>query len=235
MDFFTDYLKTLRSAPVSETTEHTFRGALQQLLEKIGKSKNAKIKILHEPKRAGKFGSPDFKISAGEAIIGYAENKAIGENLDAVLKSDQIKKYLRLTDNLLITNYLEWIWMRQGKIEKREILAFQTDLSNAKFKPDTDRLKAVNFLIEAFFSQPPKQIGDAKKLADALATRAKLLKDFLLEELERQQQTDTDGRLFQLFSVFKEHVFHELELAEFADAFAQNLVYGLFLASLNAE
>ena len=61
------------------------------------------------------------------------------------------------------------------------------------------------------------------------------MKDFLLEELKRQEQEHTEGRLYQLYETFKSYIFHELTVDEFADAFAQNLVYGLFLAKLNAD
>jgi len=61
-----------------------------------------------------------------------------------------------------------------------------------------------------------------------------LLRDFLGEELVRQQREDTTGRLYDLFGIFRDQVFHELTLKEFADAFAQMLAYGLFLAKLNA-
>ncbi len=65
--------------------------------------------------------------------------------------------------------------------------------------------------------------------------RRKLLKDFLLDELQRQEKEHNEGRLYQLFETFKSFVFHELTIEEFADAFAQNLAYGLFLATLNAD
>lgn len=84
------------------------------------------------------------------------------------------------------------------------------------------------------FVASPKEIADAKKLAEALAVRAKLLKDFLLDELKRQEVEHIEGRLYQLYEIFKTFVFHELAVAEFSDAFAQNLVYGLFLAKLNS-
>ena len=60
------------------------------------------------------------------------------------------------------------------------------------------------------------------------------LRDFLLEELERQDKENDEGRLHGLYASFKNDVFHELKLKEFADAFAQTLGYGLFLAKLNA-
>jgi hypothetical protein len=31
-------------------------------------------------------GAPDFKVTRGAHILGYVENKAIGENLDTVLR-----------------------------------------------------------------------------------------------------------------------------------------------------
>jgi type I restriction-modification system DNA methylase subunit len=43
------------------------------------------------------------------------------------------------------------------------------------------------------------------------------------------------GRLYGLYQIFRDQVFHELKLAEFADAFAQMLSYGLFLAKLNSD
>ncbi len=229
---FDNYFKALQAHRVDEITEHSHRSNLQQLLEKLTEPK---IKVLHEPKREGKFGSPDFKITLVESIIGYVENKKIEENLDKILKSDQIKKYQALSNNILITNYIEWIWIKDGKIQQRETLCFLSDIEDKRKKLNPEKVKSVEKLIKCFFSQAPKEIADAKKLAEALAIRAKLLKDFLLEELQHQEKEHKDGRLFQLFEAFKNFVFHELTIEEFADAFAQNLAYGLFLAKLNAD
>jgi hypothetical protein len=229
---FEKYFKSLQSQRISEITEHTHRGHLQQLLESLSGSS---IKILHEPKREGRFGAPDFKITQSESIIGYIENKKIEENLDKILKSNQIKKYQSLSDNILITNYIDWIWIKNGEVQQRENLCFLTDIENKRKKLDTTKAEAVRKLIQSFFSQAPKEIADTKKLANALAVRAKLLKDFLFEELLRQEKEHQEGRLFQLFETFKNFVFQELSIEDFADAFAQNLAYGLFLAKLNAD
>ena len=66
-----------------------------------------------------------------------------------------------------------------------------------------------------------------------LAIRCHELRDFLAEELNRQEREHQQGKLFGLFGVFKKDVFHELDIGGFADAFAQMLGYGLFLARLN--
>lgn len=232
MSDFDNYLKSLQSHNIDDITEHSQRLALQSLLESITDSK---VKILHEPKREGKFGSPDFKVTNTESIIGYVENKKVEENLDKTIKSDQIKKYQSLSDNILLTNYIDWIWLKGGKIQKRETLCFLTDIENKRAKLDQIKVEAVEKLIKSFLSQAPKEIADAKKLAEALAIRARLLKDFLLDELNRQGEEHQEGRLYQLYETFKSFIFHELTVDEFADAFAQNLVYGLFLAKLNAD
>jgi len=232
MTDFEKYFRALQAHSIADITEHSHRSNLQQLLESVA---GAKIKILHEPKREGRFGAPDFKVSNTESIIGYVENKKIEENLDKILKSEQIIKYQELSDNILLTNYTDWIWIKDRKIQQRETLCFLTDLEDKRKKPDKVKVAAVENLIKSFFSQAPRQIGDVKKLAETLAIRAKQLKDFLLEELNIEELQQTEGRLYQLYETFKSFVFHELTTSEFADAFAQNLVYSLFLAKLNAD
>ena len=72
-------------------------------------------------------------------------------------------------------------------------------------------------------------------LGDRLAKRSRLLRDYLGEELVRQGKLHQEGRLYGLFQTFRDQVFHELTPAEFADAFAQMLAYGLSLARLNSS
>ncbi len=231
---FAEYLRRLRKTSIGEKTEHTDRDALKALLEAYAQDIAAGILVQHEPKRAGDKGAPDFKISHGGMILGYVENKAIGENLTKVLKSDQIKKYRQLSENILVTDYLEWVWIGKDSI-MRETLCHDTDLENPKFRLRDDRIAAVTVLIKGFLSFAPEGIGRAQNLALALATRSQLLRDYLTEELIRQEKEHQEGRLFGLFQIFRDQIFHELTLKEFADAFAQMLAYGLFLARLNSD
>jgi predicted helicase len=233
-DVFDRYLLALRKTPVDEKTEHTDRSALQTLLQAIADDSTSGIDVQHEPKRVADKGAPDFKITKGGLILGYVENKAIGENLDKVLKSDQIKRYKSLSQNIILTDYLHFIWVNKDGVQ-RESLCHVTDLENRKFKLKDDRIAAVIKLLQGFFSTAPEGIGRAQQLAMALATRSKLLHDYLGEELVRQEREHKEGRLYGLFKVFRDQVFHELTLNEFADAFAQMLAYGLFLARLNSD
>jgi len=235
MQHFEKYFKDLQGHKLSDITEHSHRKSLQNLIEDIAAKQKGKFKILHEPKREGKFGSPDFKITSTESILGYIENKKVDENLDKTLKSDQIKKYKELSKNIILTNYIDWIWLKDGEEIDRQSLCSKSDIENKKAKLNSEKAEKVEALITKFFSQAPEQIANAKILAEELAIRAKRLKEFLFEELTRQKDEDNKGRLYQLFETFRQFIFQELTIEEFADAFAQNLVYGLFLAKLNAD
>ena len=116
-----------------------------------------------------------------------------------------------------------------------ESLCHATDLESVRFRVRVDRASAVAGLLRGFFSSAPEGIGRSQQLALALAARSRLLRDYLGEELLRQNEEDQKGRLYGLYQIFRDQVFHELTLKEFADAFAQMLAYGLFLAKLNSE
>ncbi len=167
-------------------------------------------------------------------IAGYVEVKAIDENLSKVLKSDQIKKYRLLSDNIVLTDYLEFCWIKASGETVRERLAHSEDLAARKLALKSERVEAVRLLLRGFFSAAPQRVGRARDLALALASRAAMLRDFLTIELVRQGKAHQEGRLHALFDVFRRQIFHELAAKDFADAFAQMLAYGLFLARLNA-
>ena len=233
-EIFDRYLQALRKTPLDEKTEHADRSALEALLEALA-AKHAKgVTVHHEPRRVADKGAPDFQVRKGGLILGYVENKAIGENLDKVLKSDQIKRYRELSDNIVLTDYLHFIWIGKNGIQ-RETLCHPTDLEMPKFRLREERVAEVGKLLQGFFSTAPQDIDKSQQLALALATRSKLLRDYLGKELVRQEREHTKGRLFGLFDAFKKQVFHELTLNDFADAFAQMLAYGLFLARLNSD
>lgn len=232
---FKTYFEQLKKFDERDATEHTLRPALNNLLTALAKEHNTKINVIPEPRHdeSGR-GAPDVKFKIGESILGYLENKKTDANLDQVLKSAQIAKYKKLSGNLLLTNYLEWIWLKDGAIVGRETLAYPNDVGYHKARLDPDKAEKTAKLIANFYSTPPKGIAKVKDLALALATRCHDLREFLEEELKRQEKEHQEGRLFGLFNVFKKDVFHELTLDGFADAFAQMLGYGLFLAKLNS-
>ena len=230
---FDSYLKSLCETPFSEHTEHTGRTALENLLKAVADSTDGNIGIQQEPRRVADKGAPDFKVTRQGMILGYVETKAVGDNLDRVLKSDQLVRYRSLSDNILLTDYLHFIWINKDGVQ-RESLCHATDLEIRRFRVREDLAEAVAGLLIGFFSTPPEGIDRSRRLALALATRSRLLRDYLEQELVRQEKNKEQARLYGLYQVFRDQVFHELTLKEFADAFAQMLAYGLFLAKINS-
>lgn len=228
---FDAYIRRLRETPLDEHTEHTGRAALEDLLRQFaGKG----VEVQQEPKRQAEKGAPDFKVRNRGSTLGYVEVKSIGTALDPVLKSDQIRRYRELSDNIVLTNYLEWLWLDGKTVRERATLCYPTDLAGRTIRVRPENANAVARLLDLFFTQTPERIGRSEELALALAKRSRLLRDALTFELLRQEKATKGGRLLGLLDVFRTQVFHELSIAEFADAFAQMLAYGLFLARLNA-
>ena len=93
-----------------KTTEHSFRGDLQDFVERtvIG------VQAINEPRRQ-KCGAPDYIIQKKNIPIGYIEAKDIDKNLDSVDKSEQLSRYKTSLDNLILTNYLEFWFYINGE------------------------------------------------------------------------------------------------------------------------
>jgi hypothetical protein len=105
-----NYLKNLSSEDIANITEHSHRGLIKNLLDIIIEQNQFKnIKILHEPKRDKKGkGAPDFLIKRNGVVLGYIENKKLEAKLDDKDIEKQIEKYKGLSNNLILTNYIEW-------------------------------------------------------------------------------------------------------------------------------
>jgi hypothetical protein len=93
-------------------TEHTYRSSLELLMESLERG----IEASNDPKHI-ECGAPDFIIEKRKVPLGYVETKDIGESLDRIEKSDQLKRYLKALNNLILTDYLEFRWYVNGEKE----------------------------------------------------------------------------------------------------------------------
>jgi hypothetical protein len=217
---FDAYLRKLCETPLEEHTEHTGRSALEALLNQFAaEAEREGVSVQHEPKREADKGAPDFKIRSSGRILGYVEGKEVGARLEKVLKSDQLKRYRALSDNIILTDYLDFLWIgpsEDGKtgLRDRATLAHPVDLESRAFRVKPEAAASTAKLLNAFFSEAPQGIGRAHALALALASRSQLLRDFLTVELTRQAKEKTEGRLHALYDVFRKQIFHELTVKE---------------------
>ncbi|MGL2703848.1 type ISP restriction/modification enzyme [Helicobacter pylori] len=225
-----EYLESIRDL-TPEKNELTHRPFLHNLLDKLKNHFNKEFKIEHEPKKDKQWGQPDFRISYQGLNIGYIENKRVGTDLSQLLKSDQILKYLELNPNLMLTDYLNFMWV--GKDEnnkpsiKRQISIASLDEppKPPKPNPQTTERDLIDFF-RGFFNHEAAPIANAKDFANALSAPTKYLKDALIAYQK-------DDQVSSIFNNFKEYLYEELSFEDFSDAFAQTLTYSLFLAKLN--
>ncbi|WP_165531729.1 type ISP restriction/modification enzyme [Helicobacter pylori] len=223
-----EYLEGIKNITL-ESNEHTHRRPLENLLISLKENFNKEFEIEHEPKR-DQGSQPDFRVSFQGLNIGYIENKRAGANLSQLLKSDQILKYLELNPNLMLTDYLNFVWV--GKDEnnepsiKREISIASLDELSKPLKPNQQTERDLIELFRGFFNHEAAPITNAKDFANALSTPTRYLKDALIAYQK-------DEQVSSIFNNFKEYLYEELSFEDFSDAFAQTLTYSLFLAKLN--
>ncbi|GAA8780293.1 DNA methyltransferase [Helicobacter pylori] len=223
-----EYLESIKDL-TTEKNELTHRPSLYSLLNRLKDHFNKEFKIEHEPKREQKS-QPDFRVSFQGLNIGYIENKRAGEDLSQLLKSDQIRKYLELNPNLMLTDYLNFMWV--GKDEnnapliKKEISVASLDELSKPLKPNPQTERDLIELFKSFFNHEAAPITNAKDFATHLSPRTRYLKDALIKYQEKTQVSS-------IFKNFKEYLYEELSFEDFSDALAQTLTYSLFLAKLN--
>ena len=102
------YIKNINERyKLGNSTEHTFRGDLQSLIESLV----PEISATNEPKRQS-CGAPDYILTKKGIPIGYIEAKDIGDSdLDGIRKSgnkEQFDRYKTSLDNLMFTDYLNF-------------------------------------------------------------------------------------------------------------------------------
>ena len=208
-------------------TEHTYRGALQELLETLG----THISATNEPRRV-KCGAPDYVVerSTGSTnlTIGYVEAKDIGISLDKIEGDEQLTRYRRALDNLVLTDYLEFRWYVQG--EKRMTARLTTPRSDKHLPLDKHHATQVLQLLQSFLEHSPEAIRKPQELAKRMARLAHMIRDVIIQALEKKEASDT---LRGLMKAFETVLLPGLSDAEFADMFAQTLAYGLFAARYN--
>ena len=240
-DFIREYAEALAAISPAAATEISYRSAQEKLLRdaaaalaaenEIGES----FEILNEPQREGGAGAPDFRVAArGHGVVGYVESKAPGAHLESIARGAQMEKYRGLSENIVLTDTRVFLLLRAGKIIASANLSDsdaspRLSLAPDMAKQDRDDLRR---LLKRFLRYPPSALADAKQLAVYLADPCRDLRDGLAAILSDPNIKAT--RLRGLLQEFRRCVTDNLSEEQFADVFAQTLVYGLFMARLNA-
>ena len=236
MSSYSEYLVKIRKKlHEGVATEHSYRPALQDLLEALGDG----ISATNEPKRIA-CGAPDFKITRKTIPLGYIETKDIGTDLDEMEhgKGPHGEQFIRYRDGLpnwLLTDYLEFRWFVNGK--KRLTTRFAELDGKGKIAPTKDGEQKLSQLFQAFLSEPALTVATAKDLATSMAhmtriVRAQIVESFKMEAEEAELHLGGPW-LHNWLTAFRETLIPDLDEKQFADMFAQTLAYGLFAARIH--
>ena len=199
-----------------QATEHTYRPTLKGLLEALVPG----IVATNEPKRVA-CGAPDYIITQqrphGRLTIGYIEAKDVGIGLDAVEKSEQLKRYLPNLGNLLLTDYIEFRWYVNG--ERRMVGRLATQRGHA-LTYDVAGATEVSKLLAGFLERSPEQIRSPKELAQRMAGLTHLIRDLTLSTFAvgataddidlRHGLKEVVDRLTDLYSAFRKTLIPDL-------------------------
>ncbi len=109
-------------------TEWTYRTPFENFIKNINKN----YQLIQEPKRTTGLGAPDFKAYNDNRKIGFIETKDLNANLDEILETEQLKKYIDAIDNLILTNYLQFILIRNKQNVLNVDLLTLEDLNKSK-------------------------------------------------------------------------------------------------------
>ncbi|MGJ0290270.1 N-6 DNA methylase [Aliarcobacter cryaerophilus] len=210
--------------------EHSYRGDLQDLLNKIIDDKD--IVVTNEPARIVNVGAPDYSITKKDIPIGYIEAKDINKPLNSKDYTEQFDRYKNALDNLIITDYMDFWFYKSGELTNKIQIA----------KIEDDKIVALeeNFLlfinnIKSFTTQISQTITSPSKLAKMMAGKARLLQNVIERAIISEDESDANNSLREQLEVFKATLIHDITPESFADIYAQTIAYGMFAARLHDD
>ena len=113
-----------------------------------------------------------------------------------------------------------------------------SDFDKPKFEISEEKIAVFKQFLNEFFSYKLPTIYSAQELANELSKRTKLLKDFaklqLQEDLKKVKNNEMPSSIYDFYEGIKELI-REISIEDCADAYAQTVTYGLFLAKKNIE
>lgn len=197
-------------------TAHDFSGD-----RKGKKGENIDILLWHineEITKVPPFGGIEVKKVGGE-------DARARENL-----LPEVKKY----GNVILTDNVVWKFYRNGSAEMYS--GFALLLKNAKGEYELDKSKIELFIatIKDFILEKPTNIRSPKKLAYYMAEYARTIKTIVFNIFQsgNKKSVPMFNELNALFSKLKQDLMPDLNVKEFADMYAQTIVYGLFIAGI---
>ncbi|HRZ41085.1 MAG TPA: N-6 DNA methylase [Bacteroidales bacterium] len=224
------YITSINSRyKTGQSTEHTFRGDLQQLVETLLPG----IKATNEPKRQ-QCGAPDFILTKKDVPVTYIETKDIGDgDLQGVKKQgnkEQFDRYKSALNSVIFTDYLDFYFYRGNQLLNKVAIGHVTVKG---IKPFPENFATFTRMLTDFCQQTSISIRSPKQLARMMANKARMLADIIEQAIVKDSDDNEDSTLKDQMTAFREILIHDITPRGFADVYAQTIAYGMFAARLH--
>ena len=227
-------------AKTGVTTEHSFRPALSKLLSALLPD----LTPVNEAKRL-ECGAPDFiLIDKNKLPVMFAETKDIGDSdLDGrkhTGNKEQFDRYKAALDTIVFTDFLDFHFYRHNGQSTGVVRIAEWDGSKVSAK--SENFAAFIDMMEESACGDPQKIDSAKRLAELMAGKARMLQriaEAYLKPIAEVYDSATAGAkpvptpLLDMMLGFRNVLMPDVGTDEFSDIFAQTLTYGMFAARLN--
>lgn len=225
---FAERITAKFTSPAAGEPEDHLRAPVEKLLSAYGEIISRNIVLAGESKLRERLGKPDYAATDGAVIIGYIEIKAPGKGTSPDYfkghDRDQWKRF-QSVPNIIYTDGNEWALFRSGELEAKRLRLsgdVRTDGRSAAAEADA---RALFQLLAEFSSWRPIVPQKPKELAEFLAPYCRLIRDDVLDGV-----SDTKSSLRILRDEIKRLLFPEATDQQFADAYAQTIIFALLLA-----
>lgn len=227
LELISTYFKDVNSSEIS------YRTPFENLLIEIFPKEDG-YTTQHD-QRAINGNKPDFIVFKNSIPILYIEVKKVGEDLNKIENSEQADRYFGYT-NLIISDYVSFRFFRNGQKYCEEISLGNIDKKNKIIDLKSENKDLLIRTVFDFVNSQKEPIKSGKHLAQIMGGRARRIRDnvvgFLKADLE-EESLKQQNELKKIMDIIKKDLITDIDVENFADMYAQTLVYGLFAARYN--
>ena len=211
---------------LGNATEHTYRGDLATLLQTLVSD----IRATNEPKRQS-CGAPDYILTRGEIPVGFIEAKDIGDkDLEGKKKTgnqEQFDRYKTGLSNLIITDYIDFLFYRDGVFTTKVSIG---KLEDGSIIPIPENFDQFSQLFKNFTETISQSIKSPTRLAEMMAGKARLMADIIEKSLNEDDENDNLSNLKRQMLSFQKMLISDIDNKSFSDLYSQTIAYGMFAA-----
>ena len=214
-------------------SEASLTSPVERLLTELADALGLHISIFREAAEPSLGIRPDLAVYVDGAPVGVVELKAPDKGVPGAPHwggKRNLKQWegLKALPNVLYSDGKSWAVYHFGeRAGSIATLEGSLDRAGSRLRPKDETFAA---LLQGFLYWKPSQPRDLKTLIKYSAGLCHLLRDEVAEALRRER----GGEVSQLFTDhltdWQEWLFPDLDDAEFADAYAQTITFGLLLA-----